>query len=114
MDSKVDEYIDKQISPQKEICSELREIILKTIPDIKEKMKWGVPTYLMEGKNHLVAKYYYVALKEKVNLGFAIKDLSIEQLDLLEGSGKEMRHISIHSSEDIDETKIIQLLEMIE
>jgi len=60
---KVDDYIEKQISPQKEICRQLRAIILRTFPGIKEEMKWGVPTY-GEGK------YYLVSLKEHVNLGF--------------------------------------------
>ena len=45
MNKKVDEYIEKQKSPQKEICLELRRIVFKTFPDIEEEMKWGVPTY---------------------------------------------------------------------
>ena len=62
MNKEVEEYIEKQKSPQKEICKKLRKIILKTFPDIKEEMKLGVPWY--EGK------YYIVALKTYVNLGF--------------------------------------------
>jgi hypothetical protein len=50
--------------------SRLRTIIFRTFPGIKEEMKWGVPSYA-EGK------YYIVALKTHVNLGFSIKDLSI-------------------------------------
>jgi hypothetical protein len=46
MDKKVDEYIEKQTSPQREICKKLRQIIFKTFPEgIKEEMKWGVPAY---------------------------------------------------------------------
>ncbi len=45
MDVKVKAYIEKQKSPQQEICLKLREIILKTFPDTKEEMKWGVPTF---------------------------------------------------------------------
>lgn len=39
----VDQYIEKQPSPQQEICTKLRKIILKTFPGIQEEMKWGVP-----------------------------------------------------------------------
>jgi uncharacterized protein YdhG (YjbR/CyaY superfamily) len=46
---KIDEYIEKQKSPLKEICNQLRKIIFKTFPNIKEEMKWGVPSY-GEGK----------------------------------------------------------------
>jgi len=38
MSNKVDDYIDKQGSPQKEICQNLRKLILKTFPKAKEEM----------------------------------------------------------------------------
>ena len=53
----------------------LRTIIFKTFPDIKEEMKWGVPSYAG-------GKYYFVALKSHVNLGFSIKGLSKEEIAL--------------------------------
>lgn len=106
MDKKVEEYIGKQESPQKEICQKLRKIILKTFPDITEEIKWGVPAY---DKN----KYYFVALKNHVNLGFSIKGLSEEDLSLFEGTGKTMRHIKIFSEDEINEKHIVKLLNLI-
>ena len=105
MESKVEEYIEKQNSPQKKICQKLREIILNTFPDIKEEMKYGVPYY---GN-----KYYIVALKTHVNLGFSIKDLTEKEISLLEGSGKTVRHLKVNSLEDIDEYEILKLLKMV-
>ena len=105
MSSKVNEYIEKQQSPQKEICRSLREIILKTFPSIKEEMKWGVPNY-----GNL---YYFVALKAHVNLGFSIKDLTSDEIKLFEGTGKTMRHIKIKTIEDINEEEIVKLLKMV-
>ena len=105
MDENVDDYIKKQKSPQKEICQVIRNIILKTYPDIKEEMKYGVPYY---GN-----KYYIVALKTHVNLGFSIKDLTTEEIGLLEGTGKTTRHIKIKSQENINEEKIKKLLRMV-
>lgn len=105
MDNKVNQYIDEQSSPQKEICRALREIITKTFPSIKEEMKWGVPNY-----GNL---YYFVALKDHVNLGFSIKNLDEDEIKLLEGTGKTMRHIKSKSIDDIDEEKIIKLLKMV-
>ena len=106
MDKEVDKYIEKQKSPQKEICKKLREIIVRTFPDIKEEMKWGVPSY---GNG----KYYFVALKTHVNLGFSLKGLSKEEIDRFEGGGKTMRHIKIDSVMDVDEKKIVELLKLI-
>ncbi|UCD01586.1 MAG: DUF1801 domain-containing protein [Promethearchaeota archaeon] len=106
MDSKVKQYIEKQKSPQKEICQKLREIILSTFPNIVEEMKYGVPYY---GN-----KYYIVALKSHVNLGFKIKGLTKEEIALFEGSGKTTTHIKINTFEDIDEKRIAKLLKMVQ
>ena len=103
--NKVDEYLEKQKSPQKEICKNLRNIILETYPNILEEMKYGVPYY---GN-----KYYIVALKTHVNLGFTIKDLTKEEINLLEGTGKTTRHIIIKSQEEVDKEKIKNLLKMV-
>jgi hypothetical protein len=104
MDKEVGGYISKQKSPQKEICRKIRKIIIKTFPDIKERMWVGVPWY--EGA------YYIVALKSHVNLGFGIKGLSKKELDLFEGKGKTMRHIEIYSLKDINEEQIVKLLKI--
>lgn len=107
MDKKVDEYIEKQKSPQKEICQKLRRVIFKTFPDIKEKMKWGVPSY--DNGN-----YYLVALKTHVNMGFSINGLSKEEIALFEGSGETMRHLKISSLKEINEAAIAKLMKMIQ
>lgn len=72
MDKQVDEYIEKKKYIQKEICNKLRKIIFKTFPDTKEEMKWGVPSY----EN---GKYYFVALKNHVNLGFCNDQTDVQQ-----------------------------------
>ncbi len=107
MDDKIDEYIEKQQSPQREICKKLRQIIFNTFPDIKEEMKWGVPAY---GNG----KYYFVALKTHVNLGFSIKGLTKEKIALFQGTGKTTRHIQIASLNEIDEKQIVKLLKLIQ
>lgn len=105
MDEKVDEYIRKQKSPQKEICQIIRNIILKTYPKIKEEMKYGVPYYGNQ--------YYIVALKTHVNLGFSIEGLTREEINLFEGTGKTTRHIKIKSQEEIVEENIKKLLKIV-
>jgi hypothetical protein len=104
MNKEVHAYIRKQKSPNREICKEVRRIIIKTFPNIDERMWVGVPWY---GK-----RYYIVVLKDHVNVGFAIKDLPKKELNLFEGKGKTMRHIKIYTLEDIDEKKIIKLLKV--
>ena len=101
----IEEYIEKQKSPQREIIQRVREMILKSFPDIKEEFKMGVPWY--EGK------YYVVAFKDHVNLGFSVKGLSEEEKALFEGKGKMMRHVKFYSLEDVDEKGVVKLLKLV-
>ncbi|HOU45589.1 MAG TPA: DUF1801 domain-containing protein [Candidatus Pacearchaeota archaeon] len=107
MKATVEQYIKEQKSPQKEILEKLRKIILKNIKNQEEKMEWGVASY---GGG----KFYLVALKGRVHMGFAITGLSKEEVKLFEGSGKTARHIKIYSLNDINEEKIVKLIEMID
>lgn len=101
----VDKYIEKQSSPQKEICKKLRKIVLKTLPNIDEKMKMGVAWY---------GKYYIVGLKESVNLGFSVKGLKKKDMDNFKGQGKFMRHLKFKELKEVDEKKIIKLLKLVD
>ena len=106
MNNQVEEYIEKQESPQKEILLKVREIFLKTLPNCEEKKTWGVVVF---GND----KFYIGAIKNRVHVGFAITDLSKEEIRLFEGSGKTMRHIKIHSLDDIDEKKLVELIQLV-
>ena len=98
------DYLKKQKFPQKEICTKLRKLILKTFPKITEEMKVGVPWY---------GKFYIVGLKDHVNLGFSINGLSKSEQDKFEGKGKLMRHLKFFTVKDIDEKKIVKLLKLV-
>jgi hypothetical protein len=98
-------YIEKQQSPQKEICLELRSLILSTFPDIREEMKLGVPWY--------AGKFYIVALKDHVNLGLSIQGLSPQQIALLKGSGKTMKTLEFRTLAEINAEKIAGILKTV-
>jgi uncharacterized protein YdhG (YjbR/CyaY superfamily) len=103
MNKQVESYIEKQMSPQKELCLQLRSIILGVFPDIEEEIKWGVPTYA----NGI---FYFVALKDHVNLGFSMEGLSEAEKKRFEGSGKTMKILKFSSIQEIDEIEIANLL----
>ena len=104
MNKEVEKYIKKQKSPQKEICLKLREIIIKTFPKIEERFWADVPFY--------EKRYYIVALKDHVNMGFAINGLSQKEIALFDGKGKTMRHLKFFSLNDIDEKQIAKLMKI--
>ena len=105
MSAEVERYVENQKSPQREIAQRLRDMILKTLPGIREEFKMGVPWY--EGK------FYVVALKDHVNLGFSVKGLSEQEMALFEGKGKMMRHLKFYSLEDVDEARLVKLLRLV-
>ena len=105
MASEVDEYINRQKSPQKEILKRLRRLIKKGFPRIKEELKVGVPWY--EGK------FYLVGLRNSVNMGFAVKGLSKEEKALFQGQGKTMKHLKFKSAKEVDGKEVLRLAKLV-
>ena len=103
--TQVEKYMKRQKSPQREIVQKLRDVILKTLPEIREEFKMGVPWY--EGK------FYVVSLRDHVNLGFSVQGLSEEEMALFEGKGRMMRHVKFYSVEDVDEARVVKLLRLV-
>jgi hypothetical protein len=101
----VEKYVEKQKSPQREIVQKIRDTILKTLPYVGEELKMGVPWY--EGK------FYVVALKDHVNLGFSVKGLSEQEQSLFEGKGKMMRHLKFYSLDDVNDARVTKLLKLV-
>ena len=102
MNQKVKDYIDKQPSPQKEICTMVRKTLLATIPESEETFKNGVPWY---------GKFYIVGLKDSVNIGFSITGLDEDEIKLFKGKGKFMRHIKMRSVDDFDGKEMKKLFD---
>jgi len=105
MENEIDGYIKKKKSPQKEICRRLRKIIKETFPGINEGMKLGVPWY--------EDYFYFVGLRDHVNLGFSVKGLTKSEMDNFEGKGKLMRHLKFFLLDEIDEKKVVRLLKLV-
>ncbi len=106
MNQKVDLYLSKLSSPQKEICEYLRKLIFRIFPKVEESYKNGVPWY--------EDKFYIVGLRDSVNLGFSVYKLPKSDLEKFSGKGKYMRHLKFKSLDEIDEEKVIKLLELVE
>lgn len=106
-DKEVEKYIGKQKSPKKEILKKVRKLILKTLPKASEEMKWGAPVFAG-------GKFYIAALKDHVNIGFAVKGLSKKEQEFFEGKGKLMRHIKVATLKDIDEKKLARLVKIVD
>ena len=107
MEKQADEYIEKQKSPQKEILQKVRKIFRETLPNSEEKMAWGVITFAS-------GKFYIAAMKNRVHVGFAVDGLSEDEISLLEGSGKTMKHIKIPTLESVDEIMLVKMIKIVD
>ena len=101
----VDEYIAKQKPALQEIAKNLRNLVKKAAPELREEMKWGFPCYV--GTDNICN---IMVTGKWVDLGF-FRGVDLKDTKgLLEGSGKGMRHIKIHRLEDIDTATITAMV----
>jgi hypothetical protein len=94
----VDQYISELPEDMQNITTALRKIILDASLNLVEEYMWSMPNYSYNG---LVC--YLQTSKKHVNLGFH-RGVELQEKDinqLLQGSGKGMRHIRIKKMEEI-------------
>jgi len=100
----VDSYIKKFDSPIKEIVIELRAIVCRSSENLRETIKWNVPTYAINSNICSI-----MAHKTHVNLQI-FQGAHIEAANQLEGTGKDMRHAKYTVKADIDSEQITTIL----
>src|SRR5215213_3012637 len=103
----VDEYVDLLSGPQKEVAARLRGIVRTRYPQLREDVKWHVPVYSL-GTTPIVS---IEGFKAHVNLMFFRGAVLRDRWNILEGTGKGVRHVKFRSTEDVDEGKIRELID---
>jgi hypothetical protein len=89
--------IDQAVDYQRDIMNAIREIIHATVEDVEEAFKWSRPVF-SKGKDFA----YLKTAKTYVSLGFNSFHKLNDPDNLLEGTGKDMRHIKIRKVEEIN------------
>ena len=84
----------------------IRALVKKTVPSMRESINpWGIPTFESNGP-----MAYFIVHAKHITFGFhrgaALKDSQ----DLLEGTGKSMRHVKMRSLEDLRRPGLSQLI----
>ena len=102
----VNEWLKRTPSPQSEILPELRHLIKDHAPNLEESVKWSAPWY--EGNGNVI---YLVCQSSYATFGVC-NGAHLENPDgLLEGIGKDMRHVKVPSFEEVTTEKVIAVLE---
>jgi hypothetical protein len=99
MNKQVTNYILASPEEQQEIFMQLRQLIQQNIPGVEENYKWSRPVFTAE-KDII----YFKSAKAYATLGFFDTEKLIDKNNVLEGTGKSMRHIKIKTAADIDKT----------
>jgi len=101
----VDDLLEKVNPKTRGLAQRLRKLIRKALPSVTEVVKWGSPTYLVDGK-----KIAWILLyNDHVDLGF-FQGASLKS-KRLEGTGKGLRHVKIYNDDDVDDVEFASLLE---
>lgn len=96
MHPQVTDYINTS-EKHKEILEALRQLLHHSVPGVTEEFKWGRPVF-RSAKDFA----YLKTAKAYVTLGFFQFDKLDDKKGLLEGTGKDMRHIKIKKVQEID------------
>lgn len=92
---------------QRETLQELRKLIFSVAPDAVEEMKWSRPCY----SNDRGLFCYLHSTKSHATLGFQKGSALTDSDHLLEGAGKDMRHIKFQGrlgSRELGVRKLLQ------
>lgn len=97
MNQEVTDYINNAEEEQQKIMTAVRALIHESVEGVEEAFKWSRPVF---SKKKGFA--YLLTTKSHVNLGFMDFHKINDPKNLLEGTGKDMRHIKIKKAADID------------
>ncbi|MGI8982813.1 MAG: DUF1801 domain-containing protein [Pirellulaceae bacterium] len=93
----IDEYVNSLTGWKKVVSEKLRQLIRGTSRDLTEDVKWGWPCYTARGK----CICGFMAMNETVNFVLYLGADLDDPDDLIEGSGKSMRHVKLRGPKDI-------------
>lgn len=96
MNKEVTKYIEEATEEQSELMKIIRAIIHEEVPEVVENFKWGRPVFSTE-----TDFAYFKTTKNHLTFGLFKFDKIKDNTHLLEGSGKDMRHIKIKKVDDL-------------
>jgi hypothetical protein len=106
VERKVLAYVQRKNPAMMEITMALRILIKKTVPKSRELLNpWGLPTYEWRG-----AIGYIMVGKKHVTFGFARGSELPDPAKLLQGTGKNLRHVKIRDKAQLVDANLRDLI----
>ena len=96
-ESKKNVYVRDDNPELRKVVQGLRNFVKETVPGTKETVNaWGIPTF--EAKDPFC---FYMVGKKHVTFGFHYGTSLKDPEGLLEGTGKNIRHVKLRTVEDL-------------
>jgi hypothetical protein len=102
----IDAYVEQRNPALKDIVSAVRRLVKQAVPPAAEAINpWGVPVFELNG-----TLCFLMAGKRHVSLGFAQGAALSDPARLLEGTGKNIRHVKLKKPEQVSDPHLRSLL----
>ncbi len=104
--AQIDAYLRKKHPNLQEVVCGLRALVKKAVPRATESInRWRIPTFESNGP-----MCYFSVGKNHVTFGFLRGTSLDDPKELLEGTGKNLRHVKLRSVEDLGRVGLRQLI----
>lgn len=102
----IDAYVQRKNAKLKPVTKALRQLVKKTLPESREGVNaWGIPTFDFNGPICLM-----MVGKDHVTFGFTRGTSLAGGAELLEGTGKNLRHVKLKEVEQLRDANLRQLI----
>jgi hypothetical protein len=102
----INAYVAKAKADLRPVANGVRRLVKKTVPSSKETVNpWGLPTFEYHGP-----MCYVMIGKKHVTLGFVRGTSLPNGAELLQGTGRNLRHVKLKEVEQLRDANLRQLL----
>ena len=100
-------YAQDENPELRKVVRGLKRLVKEIVPSVKETVNaWGVPTFEAQGPFCL-----YMLGKNHVTFGFHFATSLQDPEGLLQGTGKNIRHVKLRKVEDLDQPGLRELIQ---
>jgi hypothetical protein len=102
----IDAYTEQRNPALKDVVSAVRRLVKQTVPAAAEAINpWGMPVFELNG-----TLCFLMVGKQHVTLGFAQGTSLSDPGRLLEGTGKNIRHVKLKKAEQVGDLHLRNLI----
>ena len=103
----IEAYLNRKDRELGKVAQGLRKLVKETVPGTKESVNpWKIPTFESNGP-----MCFFTVGKNHVTFGFLRGTSLLDPAKLLEGTGKNLRHVKLRSADDLRKPALKKLIQ---